>query len=106
MRNLQDGYADKVEKDRIEEVKKRASYLHYGYISAKKALKSKDIDYHSNGMAHLFCDKNVLYGMAGLKAFKQIGWTYYRHYSGRFALSISNVIGDKSYIEVKLSSLE
>lgn len=34
MRNLQDGYADKVEQDRIEEVKKRGSDLHYGYISA------------------------------------------------------------------------
>lgn len=86
------------------EVKERALNFYYGYISAKKAFKSDDAEYHNDSTAHVVCDKNVLYGMAGLKAFKQTGWTYYRHYSGRFALSISNVIGDKSYVEVKLSS--
>lgn len=104
MTSLNEGHAEKVGQDRIREVKKRASNLYYGYISAKKAFKSDDAEYHSDNTARINCDNSVLYGVSHLKSFKQTGWTYYRHYSGRFALSISNVIGDKSYIEVKLSS--
>lgn len=103
MRELQNGYLDKLEQDRICEVIKRARALHYGYVSAKKALKEIDVEYHSNGIAHIYCDNRFLYGMAELSAFKQTGWCYYQHYSGRIGLYISSVIGDRSYIEVNLS---
>lgn len=104
MTSLNEGYVAKSEQDRIREVKKRALNVYYGYISAKKAFKSDDAEYHNDSTARINCDNSVLYGVSRLKSFKQTGWTYYRHYSGRFALSISNVIGDKSYIEVNLST--
>ena len=104
MTSLNEGHAEKMEQYRVMEVKERALNFYYGYISAKKAFKSDDAEYHNDSTARINCDNSLLYGVSRLKSFKQTGWTYYRHYSGRFALSISNAIGDKSYIEVKLSS--
>ncbi|MFU9138490.1 hypothetical protein [Erwinia tasmaniensis] len=102
-RELQNGYLEKLERDRVCEVIKRSEILHYGYVSAKKALNKIDVEYHSNGMAHIYCDKNFLYSMARLRSFKKTGWTYYKHFSGRIGLYITDVIGDRCYIEININ---
>ncbi|MEN4830003.1 hypothetical protein [Pantoea vagans] len=104
MRDLQHGYLDKVERDRVQSVIERARRLCHGYVSAKKALRELDVEYQSNGVARLYCDKWALTGMTSLKAFTQTGWSYYNHYSGRMGLYITPVIGDRCYIEINLKN--
>jgi len=57
MRDLQGGYLDKVEQDRVQAVIERAHRLRHGYVSAKKALRERDVEYLNNGIARLYCDK-------------------------------------------------
>jgi len=102
MRDLQSGYLDKVEQDRVDGVIERARKFHHGYVSAQKALRETEVEYQSNGVAHLYCDKWALTGMTSLKAFKQTGWSYYQHYSGKIGLYITSVIGDRCYIKIDL----
>ncbi len=102
MRDLQNGYLGKVEQDRIKDVKDRANRFHHGYVCAQMAFKEADLEYQSNNVARLYCDKWSLTGMTSLRAFRQTGWSYYQHYSGRFGLYITSVIGDKCYIEIDL----
>jgi len=102
MRDLQNGYLDKVEQDRIKAVVERAHKLCHGYVSAQKAFRGLEIEYQNNGGARLYCDKWALTGMTSLKAFRQTGWSYYQHYSGRLGLYITSVIGDRCYMEFDL----
>lgn len=102
MRELQTGYLDKVEQDRVQDVIERARNFYDGYVSARKALREAEVEYQSNGVARLYCEKRSLTGMTSLRAFRQTGWSYYQHYSGRFGLYITSVIGDKCYIEIDL----
>ncbi|QGY29809.1 hypothetical protein CUN67_13085 [Pantoea cypripedii] len=102
LRDLQNGYLDKVEQDRVQGVIERAHRLYHGYISAQKAFRGLEVEYQSNGIAHLYCDKWPLTGMTGLRAFKQVGWNYYDHYSGILGLYITSVIGDRCYIRIDL----
>ncbi|WP_289365834.1 hypothetical protein [Pantoea stewartii] len=102
MKNLQNGYAEKVEADRIEGVKERAHRLYHGYVSAKKAFSEPEIEFQPNGDAYLYCDKWHLTGMTSLKSFKQTGWYYYNHYSGRMGLFITSVIGDRCFIRIPI----
>ncbi len=96
------GYLDKVEQDRIDGVIGRARKFHHGYVSAQKALRETEVEYQSNGVARLYCDKWALTGMTSLKAFRQTGWSYYNHYSGNPGMYITSVIGDRCYIEINL----
>lgn len=102
LRDLQNGYLDKAQQDRVQGVIERAHKLHHGYISSQKAFKELDIEYQNNGVARLYCDKWDLTGMTSLKAFKQTGWSYYQHYSGKIGLYITSVIGDRCYIKIDL----
>lgn len=102
MRDLQDGYLDKVEQDRVQSVIERAHRICHGYVSARKAFRQLEVEYQNNGVARLYCDKWLLTEMTSLRAFKQTGWSYYKHYSGRLGLYITSVIGDRCYIEIDL----
>ncbi|WP_312836681.1 hypothetical protein [Pantoea sp.] len=102
IRNLQNGYLDKVEQDRVQGVIERAQRLCHGYVSAQKAFRGLEIEYLNNGVARLYCDKWLLTGMTSLKAFKQTGWSYYKHYSGKLGLYITSVVGDRCYMEFYL----
>lgn len=102
LRDLQNGYLDKVEQDRVQGVRERAHKLYHGYVSAQKAFRGLEIEYQNNGVARLYCDKWALTGMTSLNAFKQTGWSYYQHYSGKMGLYITSVIGDRCYIQINL----
>ncbi|MEN4548020.1 hypothetical protein [Pantoea agglomerans] len=104
MRDLQNGYLDKVEQDRVQGVIERSYRFCHGYVSAQKALREQDVENQSNGVARLYCDKWALTGITSLKAFKQTGWGYYQHYSGKLGLYITSVIGDRCYIEINLKN--
>lgn len=102
MRDLKNGYLDKVGQERVQAVIERAHRLCHGYVSAQKAFRELDIEYQNNGVARLYRDKWPLTGMTSLKAFKQTGWSYYEHYSGKLGLYITSVIGDRCYIKIDL----
>ncbi|MBK0095245.1 hypothetical protein IBT49_04605 [Erwinia sp. S63] len=102
---LQAGWLDKVESDRIAEVRKRANKFASGYVSSKAVFHDFKVEYQTDGIARLYSDHYDLSGMTDLRAFKQTGWTYYEHYSGKMGIYLRSVPHEKSYLKINLPAL-